>query len=123
MGHQESGNIYNSYNLKAIKGNENVGGVSGAGGGRGYATAYIYNCYSIGTVTGNVISTRAIVGYPNANGGTSAERNCYTSNATSILLNNGEFSDNCWTNDEMDSNGSWIYNNGYPVLNWQMNKK
>ena len=123
VGHQESGNIYNSYNLKTIKGNENVGGISGAAGGRGYNIAYIYNCYNIGTVIGNANSAKAIVGFTNANGGTSIEQNCYTSNVTSVLLNNGEFSDNCWINDEKDSNGLWKYNNGYPILNWQVNKK
>ena len=26
-----------------------------------------------------------------------------------------------WTNDVKDSLGNWKYNNGYPILKWQLN--
>lgn len=118
------GNVKYSFNNADVigTGTVTVGGISGAAGGSRYPTAYIYNCYNIGTVTGNR-NTREITGWTNANGGTSIERNCYTANVTTQLLNSGEFSDNCWMNDEKNGNGEWKYNNGYPILKWQVTKR
>ena len=55
-----------------------------------------------------------ITGFPNVNGGTSRDINCYTTNVTAQLLNSGEFSENLWLDDETG------INNGYSVLKWQV---
>ena len=28
-----------------------------------------------------------------------------------------------WTNDVKDTSGKWKYNNGYPILKWQLNSR
>lgn len=55
-------------------------------------------------------------------GGSSSDVNCYTTNVTVELLNSGQYSDNVYTNDIKNSDGTWKYNNGYPILKWQVNK-
>lgn len=46
--------------------------------------------------------------------------NNYTTNATAELLNKGEFSNDVWTDDVQNDDGTWKYNNGYPILKWQL---
>ena len=115
-----TGNVYNCYNLGEIyAGSRNSGGISGAAGHPSYNTAYMYNCYNLGKITsGSYIGE--ITGYPNAVGGTSREINCYKTNATAELLNNGDYSDNAWIDDIQNTDGTWKYNNGYPILRWQL---
>ena len=87
---------------------DGVGGINGCAGKQNYATAYTYNCYNIGTLSGP-FNIGEITGTKNANGGTSKDINCYTKNATASLLNAGAYSDNVW-----------IQTKGYPILNWQV---
>lgn len=43
-----------------------------------------------------------------------------TLNANSNELRYGN---NVWTDDIKDNNGNWKYNDGYPILKWQLNIK
>lgn len=113
-GYIHSGGIYNCYNIGKVTGGRFIGGINGAAGISGKPIAYTYNCYNIGETNGSQIT-----GWANANGGASREINCYSSNATSELLNKGEYSENVWIDDEKDDKGNWKYNNGYPILRWQ----
>ncbi len=75
---------------------------------------HIYNCYNVGKLSCNKRGG-STVGTRNVNGGVTKDINCATTNATAELLNSGEFSENVWKNDEKG------INNGYPILNWQLN--
>lgn len=43
-------------------------------------------------------------------------------NDTTITANklNTNSNKDIWTNDIKDENGNWKYNNGYPILKWQI---
>ena len=114
-GYKVIGKIYNCYNLGRVTGKQLIGGINGAAGKGGFETVYTYNCYNLGTLSGGNY-TAQITGYPNVNGGSSLDVNCYTTNVTVEGLNEGEYSDNVWIED----NG---INNGYPILKWQVNEK
>lgn len=111
-GYQNSGKIFNCYNTGKVVSGQFIGGIAGAAGLSGNSTVYIYNCYNIGSISSGT-NSGSIVGLSNANGGTSNNTNCYTTNATVTLLNSGSYSDNVW---KTDTN---TINNGYPILNWQ----
>ena len=113
IGYHVTGNIYNCYNTGSIVSNEFVGGINGAAGHSGYATAYTYNCYNIGSQSGLELVGN-ITGWSNANGGSSQDINCYTTNVTVTGLNNGSYSENVWKEDKEPK-----INNGYPILSWQ----
>lgn len=105
----------------------NAGGINGAAGLAGNPWLYTYNCYNLGNITGNR-SIGQITGLGSANGGGSRDINCYSTNATVQLLNAGEYSDNEWTEDikikdEETGEEKWKYNNGYPILKWQVENK
>lgn len=115
-GYTVSGKIYNCYNKgKVYAVSYNVGGINGAAGNSTSATVYTYNCYNLGTVSGNTHKGQ-ITGWPNANAGSSQDVNCYTTNATAAGLNAGVYSDNIWVDDTTNING------GYPILKWQLEK-
>lgn len=108
-----------------------TGGINGAAGAYGNPWLYTYNCYNLGNITGNK-HVGQITGWESANGGGSQDINCYTSNATVVVLNAGQYSDNEWTNDvkikvKDEETGEereiWRYNNGYPILKWQLKVK
>ncbi len=113
-------NVYNCYNTANIYALiRNVGGINGAAGRAGQPTAYTYNCYNIGIISGQSYKGQ-ITGWANALDGSSRDVNCYTTNATAELLNSGEYSENTWVNDVKNEDGTWKYNNGYPILKWQI---
>ena len=129
VGYFITGKIYNCYNTGKIQTSSvRAGGICGAAGWSGYATAYLYNCYNKGSIVGSSY-VGEIIGLNNANGGTSQTINCYSSGITAEKLNNGQYSDNAFTNDIKEkvvdeTTGEekevWKYNNGYPILKWQL---
>ena len=129
VGYFITGKIYNCYNTGKIQTSSvRAGGICGAAGWSGYATAYLYNCYNTGSIVGSSY-VGEIIGLNNANGGTSQTINCYSSGITAEKLNNGQYSDNAFTNDIKEkvvdeTTGEekevWKYNNGYPILKWQL---
>ncbi len=104
--------ISNCYNIGNIQGYTNIGGISG----NVHATApmlIINNCYNIGTINGTE-HTGEIVGYNvSAN---SKINNSYTKSQIITSYNLGNF----YIDDEKNENGTWKYNNGYPILKWQV---
>jgi len=115
IGYHVTGNIYNCYNTSSVVSGSGrlIGGINGAAGESGRTTAYTYNCYNIGSISGLELVGN-ITGWSNANGGSSQDINCYTTNVTVTGLNNGSYSENVWKEDKEPN-----INNGYPILNWQ----
>ena len=124
-GYKAGGNTYNCYNIGIVNsGMDNCGGINGAAGSSWNSWVYTYNCYNLGNVTANRYVGQ-ITGLPNANGGGSQDINCYSTNATVELLNAGAYSNNEWVDDVKikdteTGEETWKYNNGYPILKWQL---
>ena len=65
-------------------------------------------------------------------GGDLDQQNCYSSTDSTLenlvkksninqqLLNTGTYRNDVWTDDVKNDNGTWKYNNGYPILKWQL---
>ena len=128
VAYQQTGTLYNCYNTGKVESGQIIGGVCGAAGVSGQNTAYVYNCYNTGSIVGSSYAGQ-IIGQNNANGGKSQTVNCYSSGITAEKLNNGQYSDNAFTNDVKvkvidESTGEekevWKYNDGYPILKWQL---
>lgn len=122
IGYKSVGNVYNCYNKGKVQASKLVGGINGAAGSKG-RTVYTYNCYNLGTITGS--TSGQITGWNNANSGSSRNINCYSTNATKELLNAGAYSNNEWIDDVKIKDTeigeeTWKYNNGYPILKWQL---
>lgn len=78
----------------------------------------IENCYNIGKITYNATTkTNAgeITGQINPGG---VQNNNYTSLTTAKNLGAED-----WQDDQKDEKGNWMFNNSYPILKWQLNKK
>lgn len=88
-----------------------VGGINGSAGSNGNLIT-TWNCYNIGNIIGNS-TIGEITGWNNANGGSSQDINCYSTDASVELLNSGEYSNDEWTIKAG-------VNNGYPILKWQL---
>ena len=115
-------NCYNTGEMKIVKGMAMGIGPSTSG------NLTIENCYNIGTLSGTTMKTLAKYD-------TSAEiniKNCYylntcgatgdgTSKTSTELMNLASTLGSEWTNDVKDTSGKWKYNNGYPILKWQLN--
>ena len=128
IAYQHTGAVYNCYNTGKIESGSAIGGICGAAGISEKNTAYVYNSFNVGNIIGSSWNGE-IIGLNNANGGTSQTTNCYSSGITAEKLNNGQYSDNAFTNDIKEkvvdeSTGTekevWKYNNGYPILKWQL---
>lgn len=118
--YHSGGVILNCYNTGTIYGLTVAGGINGNTGYSGYQTAYTRNCYNIGSVNGNNYVGN-ITGEASIEGGIGEDINCYSQDVTVELLNSGEFSENAWTSDVKNEDETWKYNNGYPILKWQLN--
>ena len=128
IAYQHTGAVYNCYNTGKIESSSAIGGICGAAGISGQNAAYVYNSYNVGNIIGSSWNG-PLIGLNNANGGTSQTINCYSSGITAEKLNNGQYSDNAFTNDIKEkvvdeTTGTekevWKYNNGYPILKWQL---
>ena len=128
--------ISNCYNTGSVYGHTNTGGIVSYAEGSG--NIYLTNNYSIGTLTGNEISgifnkkssyrgtpnliysnnywlkgCGATYGYPSSNtNATPVDANILKSYATTL--------GDAYTNDIQNEDGTWKYNNGYPILKWQL---
>lgn len=124
--------IENCYNTgKITSSNQRVGGITGWNS----KLATINNCYNIGVVSGNV-QCGSIVGtnnsvfagtitksyflsgtYSKGIGAGTGEVTSKTSEQLKALADTlGEF----FTSDIRNDDGIWKYNNGYPILSWQI---
>ena len=137
-----TGRIYRCYSSGYVGYSECSGIVShnGTYGGEGY----IYDCYSTAKIvdnawSGSIVSVQSYQGrggyisnsyYLNLNCNFSSVAtgryygsvtNSY-SNDTTVTAEklNSNSEENAWTNDIKDENGNWKYNNGYPILKWQL---
>ena len=74
----------------------------------------IYNCYYLDTA-----STYLMYKY---NSTTKQYESSDINKKTSTeLMNLASTLGSEWTNDVKDKSGNWKYNNGYPILKWQLN--
>ena len=79
-----------------------------------YENAKINNCYYLDTA-----STYLMYKY---NSTTKQYESSATNKKTSTeLMNLASTLGSEWTNDVKDTSGTWKYNNGYPILKWQLN--
>lgn len=128
IGYKSQGQTYNCYNTGDIQSiNSATGGINGAAGANWSSTIYTYNCYNLGNIIGNK-KIGEITGLANANKGSSQDINCYTTDATAELLNAGEYGNVEWVDDvkikdKETGEETWKYNNGYPILKWQLENK
>ena len=142
--------ILNCYNQGSVTGDSNEGIIGGLVGKYYDSNTKMENSYNIGNVTGsgNTIYVAGIVG---ANGIQSSQPNgiilnsyCTTTSIYSYYYWNGSTRDNKsndgkveanalktyasklgeeFTNDVKNEDGTWKYNEGYPILKWQKNVK
>ena len=119
-----NGKIINCYNKGDIKGG--YGPYSGICGGT-KSNIDIENCYNIGEINGirsTIVNCR--------DGAVANIKNCYyldtcgatgdgTSKTSTELMGLASTLGNEWTNDVKDASENWKYNNGYPILKWQLN--
>ncbi len=126
ISHALNGTIENCYNIGSIKEidiAENTtnltklrGSILGAHGlsWNNVTNAKISNCYYLDTA-----STYLTYQY---NGTTKQYESILKNKKTSAeLMNLASTLGSEWTNDVKDSLGNWKYNNGYPILKWQLN--
>ena len=139
--------IENCYNIGEIY-TENATATTCEAGIVGYISkgyANIINCYNSGNILNNITDAGGIVGNINNNpeiviknckaiqkaigrnqatssNASITETNSNVTSMESILevVNNG---DNAYTNDIQHEDGTWKYNNGYPILKWQLQEK
>lgn len=135
-GFGKSSIIKNSYNISEITGSAtNVGGIIGAFASAPVYGAKIENCYNLANITGKDVVGN-IIGYFNIN---DAEvRNSYYLKNTNSgygyksgqicetiekeekdLRNSAQLLGNAYIDDVKNEDGTWKYNNGYPILKWQ----
>lgn len=132
----ETTKIMNSYNSGSIYGYSHTGGITGMLEGNG--DFQITNCYSRGILTGNRIY--AISGWYSISRGTltnnywlekcGASYGRYNSSnegaislSAEILQGYASTLGDTYTNDIQNDDGTWKYNDGYPILKWQLNVK
>ena len=129
----EISNCYNTGNIEAT--GEGIGGICGTIAYANTDSKKISNCYNIGTVSGNA----GIIGGVND---TVTISNCYWTNSN-IYCQEGDSTTNiqnvnnveieqlkaytatlgdAYTDDIEIEEGKWKYNNGYPILKWQISK-
>ena len=126
ISHALNGTIENCYNIGSIKEidiAENTtnltklrGSILGTHGlsWNNVTNAKISNCYYLDTA-----STYLTYQY---NGTTKQYESILKNKKTSAeLMNLASTLGSEWTNDVKDSSGNWKYNNGYPILKWQLN--
>ena len=120
--------IENSYNTKSISANYYAGGIIAFA--ENTSTTSINNSYNKGLIQGT-ISNAIISKQPNAN---INMNNVYYLNTS--CANGGEGTSKTaiefetlasslgenWQNDERNLNGKWKYNEGFPILKWQLKK-
>ncbi len=107
-----TGYIYDCYSTAKIEDNFHDGAIAAVQSHEGVG-GYIYNSYYL-----NLNCIKAGISTPKYYGNIS---NSYL-NDTSITAEklNVEADTEIWLNDEKDENGNWKYNNGYPILKWQI---
>lgn len=130
--------IRNSYNIGEITGNAtNVGGIAGAFSTPPARDSKIENCYNIANISGKAVVGN-IIGYFVTNDAEikntyylkSTRNGCGMLNSTGIcetiekeekdLKNSVQTLGDAFTNDIQNEDGTWKYNNGYPILKWQL---
>ena len=104
--------IINCYNIGTIEGYNAIGGISGSA--HAYPMLTITNCYNIGTIKGSK-NVGELVGERNSNSYRTIN-NSYTKSQPITSTNLG----NAYSNDVKNTDGTWKYNNGYPILKWQV---
>ena len=108
---QEEGIIANTDSISKLRG--------GIVGSQGFSwavaeNAKVNNCYYLDTA-----STYLTYQY---NGTTKQYESILKNKKTSTeLMNLASALGSEWTNDVKDASGNWKYNNGYPILKWQLN--
>lgn len=136
--HSNTTTITNSYNLGNIESTREVGGIVGfINLNTNKITVNIQNCYNIGTVTANTYKGGIVGNYANTTSSIFNISNNYwisTCGASYGIsranINTGctKFSgaldyttlEDAYTGDIQNSDGTWKYNNGYPILKWQI---
>ena len=124
----ENVEIENCYNIGKIKEDDvevNVvklstlrGGIVGTQG-FSWLTAEgekVYNCYYLDTA-----STYLMYKYNSTT--KQYESNATNKKTSTELMNLATTLGSEWTNDVKDASGNWKYNNGYPILKWQLNSR
>jgi len=104
--------IMNTYNTGKIQGYRQVGGIAGIAHTEFNNNLILTNCYNIGEINGNMY-VEELIGYL---GSKEKINNCYTKSQTIIASQLG----NTFTNDIQNKDGTWKYNNGYPILKWEL---
>ena len=102
----------NTYNTGKIQGYVQVGGIAGIAHIEFNNNLILTNCYNIGEINGNRY-VEELIGYLGSKG---KINNCYTKSQTIIASQLG----NTFTNDIQNKDGTWKYNNGYPILKWEL---
>ena len=101
------------YNIGSVEGYNGIGGIVGFANGLN-SMVTITNCYNIGTIKGTQ-NVGEIVGGNNSNSYRKIN-NSYTKtqSITATVLGNA------YTSDIKKEDDTWKYNNGYPILKWQI---
>ena len=146
--YNKSGTIQNCYNTGKIEGNMQVGGIIGNNADNTNILSKVYNCYSIGGVSGGSYAVGGIIGRAVSKSYSDIKNN-YWLLGTGATYGIGDMNSNvqangvnsnilqgyattlgeAFTNDIKEkvvdeSTGAekevWKYNNGYPILKWQL---
>lgn len=107
--------INNCYNIGVIEGYTAIGGIVGRA--HEITMLTITNCYNIGTIRGTQ-NVGEIVGGNNTNS-YRIINNSYTKTQTITATILGD----AYVDDIKNADGTWKYNNGYPILKWQIQEK
>ena len=124
-------NCYNVGNISATY--PYVGGIVGYNGNSSSGTQTVQNVFNSGTIkkgssaaSSNIGSSSAYAGYLIGRYGSLTGKYGNVSSATILGWDNSTITTNLgseFTKDVKNQNGTWKYNNGYPILKWQLNIK